>query len=150
MEEVKNADLLLQVIDFSDPHYREHMKVTKDTLEELGAGKIPMLYLYNKMDLVAMHNADITYPQVKDNKVFLAAGKGIGIEDLLLAIEKQLFGSRELYELMLPYDAGKDLNMLRQNAQILECEYRENGIYVKAFLDARMAGKCGKYKIAYS
>ena len=150
LEEVKNADLLLQVIDFSDPHYREHMKVTKDTLEELGAGKIPMLYLYNKMDLVAMHNADITYPQVKDNKVFLAAGKGIGIEALLLAIEKQLFGSREIYELLLPYDAGKDLNMLRQNAQILECEYRENGIYVKAFLDARMAGKCEKYKIDYS
>ena len=65
---------------------------------------------------------------------------------MLLAIEKQLFGSREIYELLLPYDAGGDLNMLRQNAQILECEYRENGIYVKAFLDARMSGKCGKYK----
>lgn len=146
LEEVKNADLLLQVIDFSDPHYREHMKVTHDTLEELGAGKIPMFYLYNKMDLVAMRDADVTYPQIRDNKVFLAAGKGIGIEDLLLAIEKQLFGNREIYELLLPYDAGGDLNMLRQNAQIIECEYRDNGIYVKAFLDARMSGKCGKYK----
>lgn len=145
LEEVKNADLLIQVIDFSDPHFREHMKVTKDTLDELGASKIPMLYIYNKMDKVSELDPDVEYPQVQDDKVFMAAGKGIGLEELLLAIENQLFGQRKEMELLIPYDAGSDLNAIRENAQILECEYRENGTYVRAFLDEENAGRYRKH-----
>lgn len=145
LEEVKNADLLLQVIDFSDPHFREHMKVTKETLKELGAGDIPMLYIYNKMDKVALSGEDVSYPQVQDNSIFMAAGKNIGIEELLFMIEKQLFGTRKVFELLIPYDAGGDLNKIREKAQVLECEYRKDGTYVKAFLDAENAGRYQKY-----
>ena len=49
--QVKNADLLLHVIDYSDASYREHMKVTKETLEELGTGRIPVICVFNKLDL---------------------------------------------------------------------------------------------------
>jgi len=141
LEEVKNADLLLQVIDFSDPHYREHMKVTKDTLEELGAGKIPMLYVYNKMDKVAMLDPDVVYPQVIDQKIYMAAGLGIGIDELLDAIEEKLFGRRKEYELPIPYDAGAQFHMLRTQAEVLQCEYREDGIFVRVIADDRVMGR---------
>ena len=141
LEEVKNADLLLQVIDFSDPHYREHMKVTKDTLEELGAGKIPMLYVYNKMDKVAMMDPDVVYPQVIDQKIYMAAGLGIGIDELLDAIEEKLFGRRKEYELLIPYDAGAQFHMLRTQAEVLQCEYREDGIFVRVIADDRVMGR---------
>ncbi|MCD8327352.1 MAG: GTPase HflX, partial [Lachnospiraceae bacterium] len=52
LEEVCAADLLLQVVDVSDPHYREHMDVTRQTLSDLGAGDIPVITVYNKADLV--------------------------------------------------------------------------------------------------
>lgn len=141
LEEVKNADLLLQVIDFSDPHYREHMKVTKDTLEELGAGKIPMLYVYNKMDKVAMMDKNVVYPQVIDQKIYMAAGLGIGIDELLDAIEEKLFGRRKEYELLIPYDAGAQFHMLRTQAEVLQCEYREDGIFVRVIADDRVMGR---------
>ncbi|MBQ3516036.1 MAG: GTPase HflX, partial [Lachnospiraceae bacterium] len=48
LEEVKYADLLVQIIDYSDEQYKQQMEVTKETLEELGAGDIPMIYVYNK------------------------------------------------------------------------------------------------------
>lgn len=51
LEEVREADLLLQVIDYSDENYREHMKVTEETLQELGAQSIPVIYVFNKVDL---------------------------------------------------------------------------------------------------
>ena len=53
LEEAKEADILLQVIDYSDPHYKEQIAVTNKTLQELGADGLPMLYVYNKSDLVS-------------------------------------------------------------------------------------------------
>lgn len=52
LEEAKEADLLLQVVDYSDPHYKEQIAVTNQTLRELEVDGIPMLYVYNKADLV--------------------------------------------------------------------------------------------------
>ena len=52
LEEIKNADLLVEVIDYSDKDFAEHMEVTKDTLEKIGAGDIPVIYVYNKSELM--------------------------------------------------------------------------------------------------
>lgn len=147
LEEVKNADLLLQVIDFSDPHFREHMKVTKETLEELDASNIPMIYVYNKMDKVALIDESVEYPLVQDPNIFMAAGKGIGIEELLETIEGKLFGMRKAVELLIPYEASFVENAVRKKAQVLECEYRDNGTFIKAYLDAEMEGRYREYII---
>ena len=77
-EEVQYADLLVQVIDFSDEQYRQQMEVTKETLNELGAGDIPMIYVYNKADLCGM----TSLPKVTEHQVFMSAGNGVGIPEL--------------------------------------------------------------------
>lgn len=142
LEEVRNADLLLHVIDYSDESYREHMKVTEKTLEELGAGKIPVICVFNKLDLKA---GEEDYPRIAGNNIFMAAGKGLGIEELVSLIEKILFGKRKEYELMIPYTAGGVFSDLSGKAYIKAYEYREAGIYVRAALDEKMAGRYKKY-----
>lgn len=142
LEEVRNADLLLHVIDYSDESYREHMKVTEKTLEELGAGKIPVICVFNKLDLKA---GEEDYPRIAGNNIFMAAGKGLGIEELVSLIEKNLFGKRKEYELMIPYTAGGVFSDLSGKAYIKAYEYREAGIYVRAALDEKMAGRYKKY-----
>ena len=54
LEEVKNADLLLYVVDYSDEEYRQQIEVTKETLIEIGAADIPVIYVYNKADLCGL------------------------------------------------------------------------------------------------
>ena len=168
LEEVRNADLLLHVIDYSDASYREHIKVTRKTLEELGTGGIPAIYVFNKLDLKGekdlagepegrrMENAEDQngeyleecpeeYPRISGNNIFMAAGKGVGIEELVSLIEENLFGKRKEYELLIPYTAGGIFSDISEHAFIAVCEYGENGIYVKAALDEELAGRYKKY-----
>lgn len=150
LEEVKNADLLVHVIDYSDPYYREHMEVTKETLSDLGAGEIPVIRVFNKMDLKVLENPDINgldsdYPRVNDNNIFMAAGKGIGIDELVSLIEEKLFGNRKEYELLIPYEAGGVFSHMQGETEILSYEYREDGIYVKAALDETAEGRYRSY-----
>ncbi|MBD5539744.1 MAG: GTPase HflX [Lachnospiraceae bacterium] len=137
LEEVKNADLLLHVIDYSDDSYREHMQVTKKTLEELGAGRIPSICVFNKLDLKDGEE----YPRIVGNNIFMAAGKSAGIEELVSLIEDNLFGKRKEYELLIPYTAGGAFSDLSERAFIEAYEYREEGIFVKAALDEELAGR---------
>lgn len=141
LEEVKNADLLLQVIDYSDDSYREHRKVTEKTLEELGAGKIPVICAFNKLDLKDGEE----YPRIVGNNIFMAAGKGAGIEELVSLIEKNLFGKRNEYEMLIPYTAGSVFSDLSERTFVEAYEYREEGIYVKAALDEKLAGRYKKF-----
>ena len=68
LEEVKYADLLVQVVDFSDEHYNQHMEVTAQTLKELGAGDIPQIIVYNKADKRQMENL----PKVVCDKMYIS------------------------------------------------------------------------------
>ncbi|MGN0131130.1 MAG: GTPase HflX [Lachnospiraceae bacterium] len=145
LEEVKNADLLLHVIDYSDPYYREHMEVTKQTLAELGAGRIPVICIFNKMDLRAAKHPDAEYPKVVGQNIFMAAGKGIGIAELVALIESTLFGKRKERELLIPYNAGNVFSKLKEEAEVTAYEYREDGIGVKAALDETAEGRYGNY-----
>lgn len=147
LEEVKNADLLLHVVDYADIHYREHMEVTKKTLEELGAGQIPVICIFNKMDLKQMEQPEMIYPAVVGKQIFMAAGKRIGIEKLITLIEETLFGKRKEYELLLPYDAGNVFSRLKEQTEISVYEYRENGIYLKAALSEELAGRYAGYLV---
>ncbi len=124
LEEAKYADLLVEVIDFSDEHFKEHIKVTQDTLQEIEAGDIPILYVYNKADLM-MDEKDL--PTIKDGKVYLSAKKKIGLEELITMIEKVLMQNHILCEMLIPYNEGGILAELQENAEIREIEYLETG-----------------------
>ncbi len=142
LDEVREADLLLQVIDYSDENHTEHMKVTNETLKELGAGNISMLYIFNKADLCGM--GQFATIQGED-KLYMCAKSENSIDALLALIEQKLSGGYRECELMIPYKRGDIMSYLTENAAVYETDYREDGIYMRARLTVRDAGRYAEY-----
>ncbi|MBE6010700.1 MAG: GTPase HflX [Lachnospiraceae bacterium] len=129
LEEVKYADLLLQVIDYSDSDYRACMKVTEETLREIGAAGIPMICIFNKTDLV--HNLEFEIPAVRNDNIYISAGNEIGIAALWQLIMQKLREGKQECTFMIPYDKGNVLHRLQETAEVLSTDYRAEGTLVK-------------------
>lgn len=127
LEEVKYADLLVQVVDFSDENYRQQMEVTKETLKELEIGDIPQIIVYNKSDICQV--ADL--PKISENGIYMAAGQNIGIPELVKLIQDKLYSDYAQVEFLVPYENGNVTSYLMEQTVILETEYRESGVYVR-------------------
>ena len=128
LEEACEADLLLQVVDVSDPYYKEQMRVTGETLAELGAGHIPQIIVYNKADKVP----DIhTIPRVGKHQIHMAARNGIGIPELMEMIMSEIYGNLFCAKVLLPYIEGSLYSLMQKEANIITQEYREDGIYLE-------------------
>ena len=84
LEEVCDADLLLHVIDISNPNYENHINVTNETLNQIGADNIPVIYVYNKVDLIELDTFNI-------EGMLVSAKKYIGIEELLESIYVKIY-----------------------------------------------------------
>lgn len=144
LEEVKYADLLVQVVDFSDSHYRQQMEVTAETLKELEAGDIPMLYVYNKADLAGVEKL----PRVRENQIYMSAVNGIGIEELAEMIQEKVYAGHVVCEFLIPYQKGNVASFLCSNAKVLAQEYREDGIYMQVECYRQDAERFAGYKIS--
>ncbi len=142
LEEVKEADLLLHVADYSDENYMEHMKVTEDTLKELGAEAIPVIYVYNKADLCGMGE----FATVQgDSKLYMSAKSKNGVDALLALIAEKLSGGYTDCELVVPYQRGDIVAYLNDNAIVHNTEYREDGVYIKANISRIDSGRYKQY-----
>lgn len=86
LEEVSEADLLIHVVDYSNPNYKHQIEVTKDTLNQIGAGDIPVIYAYNKVDLV-----ESTVLLEESDAAYISAKKKVGIDKLIELISKRIF-----------------------------------------------------------
>lgn len=142
LEEVREADLLLQVIDYSDEHYMDYMKVTQDTLRELGADTIPMIYVFNKADLCGMGQLAMVQG---NEKIYMSAKSGDGMEALLKLIEGKLAGGYKDCELLLPYQRGDIVSYLNDHAVVYETEYRDNGVFVRVNMKLEDVGRYSEY-----
>lgn len=134
LEEIKYADLLLEIVDYSDPDYSEHMSVTDKTLSEIGAGELPKIYVFNKADLVTEGGgSNLQIPYIRDHRIYLAAKKDIGIEELLTLVDQTLQEGSVECDLLLPYSKGSIVSQVTQGSEILETEYLPEGtrIHVK-------------------
>jgi GTP-binding protein HflX len=123
LEEVTDADLLLHVVDCSDPESAKRIEVTNDTLRELGAGDIPSLYVYNKADLAEGRS----YPEEADGGIYLSARKGAGIDELVGLIGERIFTDDKTCEVLIPYDQGRLVSYFKENAVIHAMSHEENG-----------------------
>ncbi len=132
LDEVRYSDLLLEVVDFSDPDYREQIEVTAKTLKEIGADRIPVVYLYNKTDLVEKDRpVPASIPSRRGDILYLAAGKGIGIPEILTLIDDALDEDRFTGDILIPYTKGGLLQKIRNCGVIFSEEYLAEGIRVR-------------------
>ncbi|MDO5546381.1 MAG: GTPase HflX [Eubacteriales bacterium] len=142
LEELEYADLLLHVIDVSDPNLEEHVAVVDRLIAKLAKPDTPVLRCYNKADLV--YTEDI--PVGKDC-VAISAKKGKNMDGLLKAIEEALGHSRHHVILRFPYAKGGIVETLHDNAQVKKVDYTEEGIEVEAILDAILLGRLREYVV---
>ena len=142
LEELEYADLLLHVIDVSDPNLEEHVAVVDRLIAKLAKPDTPVLRCYNKADLV--YTEDI--PVGKDC-VAISAKKGKNMDGLLKAIEEALGHSRHHVILRFPYAKGGMVETLHDNAQVKKVEYTDAGIEVETVLDAILFGRLREYVV---
>lgn len=90
LEEAKEADLLLHVLDYSDESYRKQREVTEETLRDLGAGDIPVIYIFNKADR-CMEAEQL--PVIRGDRIYMSAKTGAGIPELVEMIQKRTAGT---------------------------------------------------------
>ena len=137
LEELEYADLLLHVIDVSDPGWMEQAQVVESLIQELGVSETPRLEVFNKCDRVPgeilPHGADI---------VPISAKTGAGLDGLLAAIEKRLDTGKRRVTIHLPYDQGGVLDLLYREAKVEQVEYGAT-IDVVAVCTPKTIGRLG-------
>ena len=130
LEEAGYADILLHVVDGSNPRHEEQMKVVYATLKELDIEGKPVLTAINKCDINPLIK-DIKDPMA-DDRVCISAKTGEGVDELLEKLEAIINSSMIDIEKVFPFDQAGRLQYIRQKGQLLEETYREDGIYVRA------------------
>ncbi|MBR0436536.1 MAG: GTPase HflX [Clostridia bacterium] len=129
LEEVRNADLILHVVDASCPYYEVQMRVTEQVLESLGAADTPVIEVYNKCDL------NTALPRSRERAVSISAATGMGIDRLLETIETELNRSQQRVELVIPYDKYNAIRVLHEIGTILSESHEADGTHVTAMLE---------------
>ncbi len=143
LEELEYADLLLHVIDASDPNRQEHIEVVDRLIAKLAKPGTKVLRCYNKADL-----ADPMDIPIGEDVVKMSAKLGQGMDTLLEAIERTLGHSRHQIKVCLPYSMGGMVETLHNNAQVLNVDYTGQGIVMETVVDDILYGRLKDYLIS--
>lgn len=140
LEEVKEADLLLHVIDSSSSYCEQQIETTLEVLEALGVKDTPMIYVYNKVDKDRYALIQPRHPHV-----FISVKEHIHLDELEDMIIQSLFKEYEAIELIIPYDQGILFQEIKQKYETCQEEYLEEGIFVSFFVDKKEKYKYENY-----
>jgi len=140
LEEVVFADIIIHVVDGSNPSFQKHINVVYETLEQLNASHIPVVTVFNKMDVQV---ESIT--ELRDDKAFetcyISAKNKTGLEELIQVIEEKLRDGLQLIKVKIPYDKGQIVQNIRTYGQLLVEKFDADGIYVEAYLEDALIKK---------
>jgi len=137
LEEVKEADVILHVVDCSSPYFDVQMRVVEEVIASLGAADTPRIEVYNKIDAAA---DAITRPDGSR----ISARTGKGVPELLARMEELLTRSQVKVELVIPYDRYEVMQQLHTLGTVLSEEHEADGTHVTALLDEDMLWKIKK------
>ena len=136
LEELVYADVLVHVVDASDPQWRLQAEVVEELCRQLGAEKTPRLLVFNKVDLLR----DDQLPR-ETGAIYTAASKGIGLENLVNHICTILGEDLRTVNFILPYAQAGVLDRLYREANVKKAEYVETGIEIEAVVDQKTYGR---------
>ena len=143
LDEARYADIILQVVDASDPEIRAKMCVVRETLRQLGISDKPVITVFNKCD--KLHLADLKDPEA-DASVMISAKTGEGLELLTAGIEKILSERRHCFNGVIPYTHGSLVSDIRTRGMLLSEEYLPEGTLISAYVPAELAGKLKEFE----
>lgn len=139
LEEAKYADVILHVVDASNPQFELHMHVVYETLAELGITDKPIITVFNKIDL--LESQEILKDTRAETTIQISAKTGKNIEELLNCISKKLKANQVFIERLFTYDKAGDIQLIRKFGQLISEEYTEDGIAVTAYVPLEIYGK---------
>lgn len=142
LEEIKECDLILHIVDSSNEQFEEQIKATNNVLDSIGVKDIPILYVFNKIDKV---DGYFYIPPQYENAIRISSKNDININNLLLEIQNLLFKPFKTTTFIIPYSKGEIINNLKENANVLEIDYQEF-IYVKASVNEYLYNLYNKYE----
>lgn len=151
LEEVKEADLLVHIVDVSNPTWRKQEMSVTTVLEEIGAGDKPIVRVFNKLDLLDSEDAEmIKYEAAcsEDFSVGISSLTGEGLSDFVAVVEDALSGLLVPIELELPYSCGNEINHIHEVGSIEVIDYRENGTYVLGRVPRSLSMKLEQYSVS--
>jgi GTPase len=147
LEEVNEADLLLHVVDCSNPDYFQHEETVQGLLKELENQHLPQLTVYNKSDI--MHHEFV--PSAKTETILISAFDEKDRQNLKAKIEEMVIGMMESYHVLIPSNEGKLLSQLKNETILRELSFEEeNQVYLCkgfAFHDQHISGQLKKYSV---
>lgn len=145
LEEIKYADILVHVVDSSNPARVEQIETVYKTLKELSCFNKPIIIAFNKID------RDVERPFEFDDravrKVSFSAKTGEGMEEFLLTVDEVIKSFKSLVKVIIPYDKGYLVNILHDKSDIIEQQYREAGTYVEFYCNDEILGQFKDYII---
>ncbi|WP_352400485.1 GTPase HflX [Anaerotignum sp.] len=144
LEELKYADVLLHVVDASNPNRQEQMQVVYKTLDDLGCADTPVITIFNKMD------KDVELPLPIDTRareiVQISAFTGDGLEVMLGSIEKVLKSFRKSLVVVIPYTEGGLIGWVHGRCEIIHEEHTAEGVLLEVYVDEESANRLEKYQ----
>ncbi|MBE5024643.1 GTPase HflX [Olsenella sp. DSM 107455] len=146
LAEVRAADLVLLVVDASDPHRELEISAVRSVLEEIGADRIRCVEVMNKCDLLdadELRDARVSHPDVQ----FLSALSGEGVHGLLYRIAQEASADSVSMTVLVPYDKGLLLKMVHERCQVIRESYVQEGLLATVRADARMAATLAPYSV---
>lgn len=129
LEEVKNAALILHVIDATSAYADVQMRVVEDVLAQLGVADTPCINVYNKADALSAP------PPMRSDAVCISARTGAGVETLLQRMEQALSSAQVRVELTVPYDRYEAIRLLHELGAVQSESHEADGTHVVAMLD---------------
>jgi len=126
LEEICEASLILHVIDTSNKDYNNQIKIVENVLKSLGIKDIPIINVFNKIDLVEER------PQSsKENSIFTSAINNNNVDKLLSMIDEFLYKKISVVQMLIPFNRSEIYSDLKENSNVLTTDYKEDGINIK-------------------
>ena len=140
LEEIRESDLLVHVIDFSHPYYLEQIETTNAVLEELGASDIETIYVFNKIDLIHSVPPPNYTPSVK-----VSLKNEENIDELINIIHKTLFKDDRVVVFNIPQKEGDIIHMLNEYGEVLATSYEDSEVKIKARVSKALRDRLEDY-----
>ncbi|MDD2981152.1 MAG: GTPase HflX [Hespellia sp.] len=139
LEEAKYSDIILHVVDTSNPQVDEQMHIVYETLENLEVADKPVITAFNKQD--RLEEMPILRDFKADYIVKISAKTGEGLDDLQDVIEKVLRSSKVAIEKTYSYEEAGKIQLIRKYGELVEEDYRDEGIFVRGYVPSELYHK---------
>lgn len=146
LEEISEADVLLHVVDITHVNASAQAKSVHETLTEIGAGDIPMVTAFNKIDLLRDPDTAIQKLEEFSSTFPISARTGQGIDELLDAIEEELFETYVELDVLIPYQEGQLQSRFHEYGQVNKVENLEEGTHITGLIPRRLVHQFSPYE----